>query len=130
MPARGRPRNPCKERFWRQTLQRWQHSRLSAAQFCRRHQLNLAAFYHCKRILQLRDHELDQHPPDAPPESTPSTTTLPVFLPIQLPAQPSDQHAPQAIEVRFPNGVLLRLPTPTDQHALQFLLTILRGPSC
>jgi hypothetical protein len=56
MPT-GKPRNPQKERFWRQMLKRWHSSGLTVQVFCRQCQLSQASFYAWRRTLAARDAE-------------------------------------------------------------------------
>jgi hypothetical protein len=56
MPT-GKPRDPRKERFWRQVIRRWRKSGLSAGAFCLENGLSQASLYAWQRILALRDAE-------------------------------------------------------------------------
>lgn len=126
MPRPGRAPDPHKERFWRQTLQRFERSPLNAADFCRLHDLTLSSFYRWKRVLQQRDLRQDRATP------TSKASQLPFFLPLQLAAEPQTTHAPipATLEVLFPNGLLLRIPKHFDATTLQQLLSLLRGEPC
>jgi hypothetical protein len=135
MPRLGRPRDRHKEQFWRQTLQRFAASRLSAAQFCRLHKLSLHTFWAWRRTLRLRE-----QPTTAPDSSstksklqTPHSAALPLFLPLQVQHQPpaSQTHSTApSVEVLLPNGLRLVVPQHFDPDTLQRLLALLRGASC
>ena len=135
MARPGRPRDRQKETFWRQTLQRFEGSGLSAAQFCRRHGLALSSFWAWKRTLRLRQQQTKAAPAAtaaAPPKPS-QPTALPFFVPLRL--QQDNQHdagvsAPPLLEVFLPNGLRLRLPQHFDSQALQRLLSLLRGVTC
>ncbi len=134
MPTSGRPRDLHKEQFWRQTLQRFAASRLSATRFCQLHKLPLHSFWAWKRTLQLRDQQSRTTAP-GPADKTPQasgTSQLPFFLPLQLQQPPADSTARSstALEVLLPNGLRLRVPQHFDPATLQQLLALLRGASC
>jgi hypothetical protein len=135
MPSFGRPRDQHKEQFWRQTLQRFAQSRLSATQFCRLHQLPLHTFWAWKRTLRLRDsasRPAPQRSPAPAPQAAPFGQ-LPLFVPLRLPldqTHPGPGTQQELVEVLLPNGVRLRLSPQFDTEALQRLLTVLRGVSC
>jgi hypothetical protein len=134
MATLGRPRDRRKEHFWRQTLQRFARSGLSAARFCQLHQLPLPSFWAWKRTLRLRDqppptsHATAAHRTPAPAQAP----QLPVF--VQLHVQPDDSAAAQpsaaVLEVLLPNGLRLRVGQHFDPGTLQRLLPLLRGASC
>ena len=56
MPT-GKPRDPQKERFWRQVIRRWRKSGLTAGAFCLENGLSQASLYAWQRILARRDAE-------------------------------------------------------------------------
>jgi hypothetical protein len=51
----GKPRDPQKERFWRQTIRRWHKSGLTARAFCLENGLSQANLYTWQRTLAQRD---------------------------------------------------------------------------
>jgi len=53
----GKPRDPQKERFWRQVIRRWRKSDLTARAFCLENGLSQASFYAWQRTLAQRDAE-------------------------------------------------------------------------
>jgi hypothetical protein len=134
MAKRGRPRNQHKEQFWRQTLQRFERSGLSAARFCQLHQLPLQRFWAWKRTLRLRDQPAasSQRTAAAKPAQLSQPPALPLFLPLRLlqPADTAQAATEPLLEVLLPNGLKLRLPQHCDPAALQRLLPLLGVPSC
>jgi hypothetical protein len=131
MPTVGRPRDPRKEQFWRQTLLRFERSRLTPTQFCRLHKLKLASFWAWQRNLRLRDcnsRQTQLHPRST--ADSPKPDPLPVFLPVALPLPTAANATPTAeplVEILWPNGLRLRLPQHFDPKAVQQLLALLRG---
>jgi hypothetical protein len=53
----GKPRDPQKERFWRQAIRRWRKSGLTARAFCLENELSQDRLYAWQRILAQRDAE-------------------------------------------------------------------------
>jgi hypothetical protein len=51
----GKPRDPHKEQHWRQLIERWQRSGLSARAFRQRHHLAVPSFYAWRRRLRQCD---------------------------------------------------------------------------
>jgi hypothetical protein len=135
MPRSGRPRDRHKEQFWRQTLQRFAASRLSATQFCRLHQLPLHSFWAWKRTLRLRQQPTTPQASAASGRTTQPTQPppLPVFLPLQVQQAantPLALPSASALQVLLPNGLRLAVPQHFDPDTLQQLLILLRGVSC
>jgi len=76
---------------WRERLRRFERSKLSVVEFCRREQVSAPSFYQWRRKLSVAA-------ADAP--SRPSGAN---FVPVQLTSA-------IGLEVRFPNGAQLKLP--------------------
>jgi hypothetical protein len=110
MPT-GKPRDPQKERFWRQMLKRWHSSGLTVQAFCRKCQLSQASFYAWRRILAARDAETVH------------------FAQVQVLADessPSISPLPQAaLELVLGNQRVLRIGASFDATTLRQLLPIL-----
>jgi transposase len=85
---------------WRDRLQRFGRSQLSAAEFCRREQVSAASFYQWRR--RLADESARRRP------------TRASFVPVQV--APVQVAASIGVEVAFPNGA--RLTLPAHDHAL------------
>jgi hypothetical protein len=108
----GKPRDRRKEQQWRQWLERWQRSGLSAAAFCRRQGVAEGRFYAWRRILARRDAEQT------------------AFVPVRVLAEPAS--LPDAsLELVLPNGRRLRVPRGFDAATLrQVLATLEEEAAC
>jgi|SRR5438445_9837142 len=115
----GKPRDPRKERFWRDTLARWQASGLSIRAFCRRHHLAEASFHGWRRTLAQR-----QPPPARQPPATPPVTFVPLHVQHDIPTQDA------ALELVCRHGRLLRIPADYPVAHLRAVLAVLEDPSC
>lgn len=101
--AHGRPRDPDKEQFWRDTIARWQQSGLSIRAFCQRHHLTDTQLHAWRRRLRLRD--------------------ATAFLPVHLLADTTP--APTTLELVLPGGRSLRIAPGFDPATLRQLLAVL-----
>jgi hypothetical protein len=113
--SNGKPRDSQKERFWRQTLGRWQKSGLAIRAFCRQHGLAEANFHAWRRTIANRD-------------------AVP-FAAVRVLAEEScglmGQAANGALELILPNRRVLRIGAGFDAATLQRLLPLLEeAPSC
>jgi transposase len=113
----GKPRDPRKEQHWRQLIERWQRSGLSACAFCERHGLAVSSFYAWRRTLTQRDRQRRA------PAPTPVT-----FVPIPLPTQPPAADA--LIEVVLRNGRRLRLAPTVALSVVRDLVALLEEATC
>src|SRR5579883_1954910 len=112
----GNPRDPHKEQFWRDHLQRWQRSGLSARAYCRRQRLSAPSFYGWRRTLADRD------------RATPTEPTV-AFLPLHVRHDPLSPD-PAPLELVLGNGRRLRIPAGFPPDCLRAVLALLEGPSC
>ncbi len=113
--SQGKPRDPDKEHYWRQLIQRWQHSGLSVPAFCQRHRLAVPSFYAWRRTLRLRDRLADPAPPVT-------------FLPVHV---RHDDNTPRpSLELVLANGRCLRIPHGYDADQLRQLLLTLEDLPC
>jgi hypothetical protein len=115
--TQGKPRDPRKEQFWRDTLARWQASGLSIGAFCARHRLSEAAFHAWRRTLAQRD----RHSPSPP---SPAVTFVPVQVHHDLPANPP------FLELVYLHGRRLRIPADFPVAQLRAVLALLEDPTC
>ncbi len=115
--TQGKPRDPRKELFWRDTIARWQASRLSIRAFCTRHHLTESAFHAWRRTLAQRDRQ-------GPPPPSPAVTFVPVQVQHDLPA------SPPSLELVCRHGRLLRIPADFPVAQLRAVLAVLEGPAC
>ena len=88
--AHGRARDERKERRWRRWISQWQASGLSVRDFCARHGLATASFYHWRRVLERR------------------ATERPAFVPVQIVADPPPPQA-SALELVLADGRIVRV---------------------
>jgi transposase len=105
---RGARPDPHLEQLWRQRLERWQRSGLSARAFCARERLRESAFYFWRRTLRDRD-----------------AHASPAFVPVTLTAAPAPP-----VEVVLAGGQVLRVPTGFDPATLRSLLAALEQEPC
>jgi transposase-like protein len=113
--SNGKPRDSQKERFWRQTIGRWQKSGLTIRAFCRQHGLVESNFHAWRRTIANRD-------------SVP-------FAAVRVLADEScrltGQVANSALELILPNRRVLRIGAGFDAATLQRLLPLLEeAPPC
>ena len=99
----GKPRDPRKEEFWRDTVTRWQASGLSIRAFCARHRLTESTFHAWRRTLAQRDR-------DNPSPPSPIVTFVPLQVYHDLPANPP------ALELVCRHGRRLRIPADFPDH--------------
>jgi|SRR5581483_9323207 len=132
MAATGRPRDDCKEDYWRTTLRRWQQSGLSIAAFCACHGLEANTFYRWRRILLHRDRAGSSVDPDVMARRSrrsPVTRPQPLFVPLRVQHEDSSANLPP-VELLLANGLTLRVPANFDAVTLQRLLSLLQEPAC
>jgi transposase-like protein len=115
--TQGKPRDPRKELFWRDTLARWQASGLSIRAFCARHRLTESAFHAWRRTLAQRDR-------DNPSPRSPTVTFVPLQVQHDLPC------SPPALELVCRHGRLLRIPADFPVAQLRAVLAVLEEPAC
>ena len=104
----GRAQDERKQRQWRQWISQWQTSGLSVQDFCARHGLDTASFYHWRRVLERR------------------ATERPAFMPVQVVTDPPPPQA-SALELVLPDGRAVRVAPGFDAATLQRLLAVLDG---
>jgi hypothetical protein len=115
--SNGKPRDSQKERFWRQTISRWQKSGLTVRAYCRQHDLAEANFHAWRRTIAKRDNEV-----------------MP-FAAVRVLADECDgltgQAAAGALELILGNRRVLRIGAGFDAATLQRLLPLLEeAPPC
>jgi hypothetical protein len=77
---------------WRDRLRRFNRSHLSVSEFCRREKVSVPSYYHWRRKLAEATREADTGQPPA------------TFIPVHVAGSAE-------LQVIFPNGVRLTLPT-------------------
>lgn len=111
--------------FWQQMVAEQSTSGLSQRAFCEQHDLALSTFQWWRRRLKSRG-------PSAEPMKVKAATKAPDFVEIQL-SQPAPVAAEEAegLEVCFPSGVRLRIPSGWDgQSLLEVLWALEVSGSC
>jgi transposase-like protein len=109
-------------RFWRRHIQQWQRSGATQSQYCREHDLSIAAFHWWRRKLTCR------HPRVGPRRGAP-TEPVTTFTEIRLPEGDAVAAAAYAYEILLPNRTHLRLRKDFDPEAVAALVCRLRD-SC
>lgn len=110
--AQGNPRDPRKEREWRQRIREWRQSGLTVRAFCARRGLAQPSFYAWRRELAKRDGE------------------SPAFVPVQVVGQ-TDVVANAPLEVVLDGGRTIRVAAGFNAATLRQLLVVLEEqPRC
>ncbi len=116
----SRVASPEKRAEWRRRLERFERSNLTVLEFCNREAVSMAFYYYWRRQLQ-----------SSPPTSAVDVATSrppigDLFVPLQVTSSPGRTLDPFAdrIEVQFPNGVQLSLPTHDSQWVRTTLATL------
>jgi hypothetical protein len=110
MPT-GKPRDPQKERFWRQVIRRWRKSGLTAGAFCLEHGLRQASLYAWQRTLAQRDAE--------------AIPFAQVHVVADETSEPLSPSVLTAFELVLANRRVLRIGTSFDAATLRRLLPLL-----
>lgn len=105
-------------RFWRKHVQQWQRSSATQSQYCREHDLSIAAFHWWRRKLTHR------HAPVEPQRGV-ATEPVTTFTEIRLPE--GGAAATYACEILLPDRTHLRLKD-FDPEAVAVLVWRLRVP--
>jgi hypothetical protein len=135
-----------RERFWRDLIERQPASGMSIAQFCKQSGVSANSYFVWKRRLRRQIGEPERgHRASRPRrnsgEGSSHRKAHPVgksFVPVRLIADPVHRHAPHAaaIEVEWPNGLVLRVPTDCDGRVVRDVVEALApllvgdGASC
>ncbi len=116
MPT-GKPRDPRKERFWRQAIRRWRKSGLAAQAFCLENGLSPNSLYAWQRILTQRDAE--------------AISFAQVHVLADETSNALSPAAGAAFELVLANRRVLRIATHFDAATLRRLLPLLEeDPRC
>jgi hypothetical protein len=135
-------RNPTKERYWRELVQKQRRSGLTARQFCLHEDLDESSFYHWRRELRMRDlersqvaeqcarstaHSIALHPntSQAIERRSAQSSESPVFMPIRV-----AEDRTVCLEVVLECGTTLRIPAGFDRDTLSDVLEVLERTRC
>jgi hypothetical protein len=97
--------NPQKLAEWRARLRRFVRWQATVAEFCRSENVSVPAFYQWRRKLASAEQSPDRAVVPAPAAFLPVQVTATATLPTDMPVSSTD------IQVVFPNGVRMQLPT-------------------
>lgn len=117
-------RDPAKERFWREVIQRQQKGGLTVSAFCVAEGLKDWSFHWWRRELAKRDREKSAAKADSKPKDVPS------FVPVQLVPEREAIQASSTIEVVLNSGQRVLIPAAFDPQSLDSLLTVLGSHPC
>lgn len=82
--ASRKQKKPRSAEFWRKHVDGWRASKLTQAEYCRRHKLSAGAFYHWKRRFLGQSEDLHGKTPDIVPIPMQQFTIKEVPQPIIL----------------------------------------------
>ncbi|WP_169981158.1 IS66 family insertion sequence element accessory protein TnpA [Tautonia rosea] len=128
---RGKPRDPHKERFWRETIEEQQRSGLSIAAYCQHHDLKAWTFRWWQHELRRRDRQGVQR--SMTKRSGPSTDLVlsSAFLPVQVvPDDSGSSQDPTPIEIVLADRSTVRVGRGFDPTTLDAVLTVLEARRC
>ena len=98
-----------REKFWRRVLGRWNRSRLTVAEFCRRESLASPTFYAWKRRLR------DRSPR---PSATFPASPTPAFLPVRVVPGSATFSGQTLVEVPLRDGRVVKISSPLGPRDL------------
>jgi hypothetical protein len=107
-------------RFWRKHVQQWQRSGVTQSQYCREHDLSIAAFHWWRRKLTPGQPEVD-------PQKELPLTPVPTFTEIRIP-EGDPAAAAYPYEIILPDRTQLHLRKNFDAEAVTALVSLLRAP--
>ena len=107
-------------RFWRKHVQQWQRSGATQSQYCREHNLSIAAFHWWRR-------KLTPGQPGVDPQKELPTALASTFTEIRIPAGDTTAAA-YTYEIVLPNRTQVRLPQNFDAEAVSKLVSLLGAP--
>jgi hypothetical protein len=128
---RGKPRDPVKEQFWRRAIADQAQSDLPTQAYCQRKGLNPRSFRSWRQELARRDAEVASARPGQRPASSTELVGASAFLPVRVvqdAAEPILETAP--IEIVLSAGLIVRVTSGFDPHALDAVLSVLEARRC
>jgi hypothetical protein len=131
--AKGSPRDPQRERFWRRHVRQQRLSRLSVRDYCDLHRLYESAFYFWRREIAARDRQRNSRPAvcDGRRRSA-ANAAGPVeaaFLPVSVVEPPAAGDA-AVLDIRLTSGHRLRVRAGCDRRLLADVVAVLEGRPC
>jgi len=116
MASKGNQRDPAKEQFWRDKVQRHKQSGQTIREFCDRENLKSCSLSWWRRELSKRDRE--------------AAKAKAQFVPVQVVPDPIQAQSSGTIEIVLPAGPTVRVPSGFDAQALAGVLKVLESRSC
>jgi hypothetical protein len=140
MRRHGSRRDPAKERFWRNTLQRQEATGLAVGEFCAQHNLAETAFYSWRSEIRRRDREAgsktfsaelarsakrrSSEPEVRAQKAHPLKKRAAVEHPKFLPVAVTGIATVSLLEIALPSGVVLRIGRDCDRKTLRTVLAV------
>ena len=126
----GQRRSSKRAGYWQGVIGKQESSGMSAAAFCRQHEVPESSFYNWKRKLKQRRREDDStrtgkatSPGITRSGATRKNSAL-TFVPLELPTPPAVR--PASSEVVLPDGCRIIVPGQCDAHWLREILQVLK----
>ena len=114
-------KNEEKERYWRAVLQRQARSGVSIAKFCRSEGVSEPSFYSWKRALGgSKAKGKTREPSRAGRVAARTSEASPSFVPVQI----TEERCPATIQVMWPSGLSVQVPTECDPAEVQAVLQV------
>jgi transposase-like protein len=101
--------------WWRRQIQRQQQSRMTVAEFCRRHAIQPVTFYSWKRRFQESSAASPPTCPKPQREAEPLVRSSAAFVPVSI----VDSSAGGLLEIEFGNACTVRLMGAVDPKLLR-----------
>src|SRR3954464_2107406 len=116
----GKRRDPAREKLWRRTIRDQQRSGLNVRAFCLREGLKDWTFRWWRQELARRDQQTSSVPPQE--KDGPPSEASPAFLPVRIVDSEPFASQPPPIEIVWPTGPTVRVPTGFDRRTLDEIL--------
>ena len=115
----AKKRSVEKERYWRAVLQRQARSGVSIAKFCRSEGVSEPSFYSWKRALGGGKAKAKRPERSGTRRAAGRTSgASPSFVPVQI----TEERRPATIQVMWPSGLSVQVPTECDPAEVQAVL--------
>ena len=129
MAKKNGRRDPEKERFWREVIERQRNSGMTIGKFCEAEGLKNWSFSWWRRELRRRDREMRSSKRCSPKQASKAEDASP-FVPVHvLPENPDSQRS-ASIEIFLPAGQMVRVQQGVDPCLLAGVLQVLERQPC
>ena len=122
-------RDPEKERFWREVIERQRNSGMTIGEFCEAEGLKSWSLSWWKQELRRRDRERRPSKRQSG-KQTPKPKDASPFVPVQVVPEEPDFQRSTSIEVVLPSGRMVRVRAGFDPQALAGVLQVLERQPC